>query len=186
MKKLICLMFVILNFLCFSNILLAKDRQVRRVVDSASREMFDDFDKMGHRPSRRINKINDIFSDDVYINWDEQDFSPRLDVRQDKDHLVVICDLPGMDKDKIEITVKDNNLIISGKRESDETIEEKGEDSYLYRSIKNYGSFSRAIPLPQGVDKKNIDAKYKNGVLTVKIKYEQPENEAEGYKVKIE
>jgi HSP20 family protein len=65
----------------------------------------------------------------------------------------------------VNVEIDEDTLTISGQRQ-DEFKEEK--DDY-YRSERRYGRFFRAIPLPQGVDENQIDAKFSNGVLEVTL-----------------
>ena len=90
---------------------------------------------------------------------------PAMDLLETEDHLVLRGDLPGMTEDDVDIEIKDNVLTISGERKSDS--EEKGEG--YHRVERAFGSFSRSLNLPQGVDPEKIEAKFDNGVLEVRI-----------------
>ncbi|MCX6354364.1 MAG: Hsp20/alpha crystallin family protein [Candidatus Aureabacteria bacterium] len=91
------------------------------------------------------------------------DFSPSADVRETDKEIIVSCDIPGMDKEKIEVTYKDGDLIIRGKRES---VKEESGSGFLARE-RSFGSFERVIPIEEDVKADEIKADYKNGVLTV-------------------
>lgn len=90
-------------------------------------------------------------------------WSPQVEVIEHGGKLVVRADLPGMTRDDIEVDVTDNRLVIRGERRSEHEEEEEG----YYRSERSYGSFYRAIPLPEGVDAENADATFRNGVLEI-------------------
>ena len=94
----------------------------------------------------------------------ERDFSPLLDVVEDDDNYLVHVDLPGVAKKDLDISVADNVLTIKG--EKHESNEQKGK---VYRKETWSGSFQRTISLPQGVDPAKIDARMKDGVLTVTL-----------------
>jgi len=93
------------------------------------------------------------------------DFSPSADVRETDKEIIVNCDIPGMDKEKIEVTYKDGDLIIRGKRES---VKEESGAGVLARE-RSFGSFERIIPIDKDVKEDEIKAEYKNGVLTVTL-----------------
>lgn len=92
-------------------------------------------------------------------------FVPPIEVEQRSDAVVVRTDLPGIDPDQINVTVSDGVLNISGER----TQEEKEEREGFVRSERRYGSFYRAIPLPDGADEDNVNASFDNGVLEVTV-----------------
>ncbi len=90
---------------------------------------------------------------------------PAIDVVRDDGNLVVHADVPGIRPDEVKIEVADDMLTISGEHE--ETGETKDEQ-YLRRE-RRYGSFSRSMPLPAGVDAETIEAKTHDGVVEVTI-----------------
>lgn len=92
-------------------------------------------------------------------------WSPAVDVYETSQNFVVKADLPGIDKDKIDVTVQGDTLILRGEKTEEK---EQKEKEYI-RTERVYGSFSRAILLPSGVDANNIKAGYKNGVLELTI-----------------
>ena len=92
-------------------------------------------------------------------------FSPRFEVRETKEALVLKADLPGVKADDLDVSVQANVLSISGKRE----LERKTEDEHFHMSERTYGSFTRSFTLPEGVDSKNLDAELKDGVLTLTL-----------------
>ena len=100
-----------------------------------------------------------------------QNWVPALDVWETPTEVIYAFDLPGIPEDQIHIEVKDENLTVSAERtKNDET----GEDGY-YRFERRYGTFARAVGLPQGADQDNISARYENGVLEVRVpKPEEP------------
>ncbi len=92
-------------------------------------------------------------------------FLGALDLSETDDGLEVKVDLPGIDEDKIEITLRDGALFIHGEREEEKEKKKKN----FYRSERSFGYFSRNIPLPCDVDENKIDAEFKKGVLTVRM-----------------
>ena len=94
-----------------------------------------------------------------------QNWVPALDVWETPTEVVYAFDLPGIPEQQISIEVKDETLTISADREKTEETSENG----FYRFERRYGTFARAVGLPQGVDQENISARYENGVLEVRV-----------------
>src|ERR671910_3890204 len=92
-----------------------------------------------------------------------QNWAPSLDVWETPTEVVYAFDLPGIPEDEISIEVNDETLRISAERAKTEETNEDG----FYRFERRYGTFARAVGLPQGVDQDNISARYENGVLEV-------------------
>ena len=92
-------------------------------------------------------------------------WSPSVDVYQDKDHVFVKAELPGMKKEEIDISLQNGMLTISGERKHEE--EHKEGDSF--RSERFFGKFQRSVSLPTDVDTADVKASYKDGILTVTL-----------------
>jgi HSP20 family protein len=100
-------------------------------------------------------------------------FTPAVDIKEEENKLVVTTDLPGINKEDIEINLKENMLEISGKSGKEKETEEKG---YIRRE-RSYTHFYRAVSLPTSVKEEGSTAKIENGVLTItlpKMKLEEP------------
>lgn len=99
----------------------------------------------------------------------------RVDEYQEGNELVVRAELPGIDPEKdVDISVSEGMLRINAQRRLDEKAQDKG---YLRHELR-YGTFSRALPLPEGVSEKDIKATYRDGILEIRIPLpEQPEPE---------
>jgi HSP20 family protein len=91
------------------------------------------------------------------------EWSPRVNVLQREGQFVVRADLPGLSKDDIKVEVSDDMLTIQGERKHEEKQEREG---YCYSEC-SYGSFYRAIPLPEGAEGSKVTADFRNGVLEV-------------------
>ncbi len=92
-------------------------------------------------------------------------WSPAVELVEKGNKYIVKADLPGVNKEDIDISVSDNVLTIKGERR--ETADIKGEDIH-YEEI-SYGSFMRSLTLPSKVDAEKINATYENGVLEVTL-----------------
>jgi HSP20 family protein len=90
---------------------------------------------------------------------------PPMDLVEAEDHFVLKADLPGMAEGDVSIEVQDGTLTISGEREAGHESRERG----WYRIERSFGSFSRSLTLPDGVDAEGIAAHFDRGVLEVRI-----------------
>ena len=95
----------------------------------------------------------------------ESAWSPSVDIREEEDHFLLLADLPGVNKEEIEVKVEENTLLLSGKREAG--IEENAE-GFRY-SERRFGPFMRRFRMGEGVDPAGIEAAYKDGVLSVTL-----------------
>jgi HSP20 family protein len=96
---------------------------------------------------------------------------PEIEVHQEGTRLVIQADVPGLRREDVNVEVRDHDLWISGERRS----QREGSEGGVYRSERTYGSFSRAIPLPEGVNVDSASASFENGVLRIEI--EAPEQQ---------
>jgi HSP20 family protein len=90
---------------------------------------------------------------------------PKIEVFEKDSRLVTKVDLPGMKKEDVKVEVTDGYLAISGERKRE--TEEKNEK--VYRSEREYGSFYRAVPLPEGAKLEDVKAAFADGVLEVSV-----------------
>ena len=90
---------------------------------------------------------------------------PAMDLVETEDALVLKADLPGLERDDVAIEVKDNVLTVSGERKAEHS--EKA-DGY-FRMERAFGSFSRSLALPEGIDAERVAATFDKGVLEVRI-----------------
>lgn len=90
---------------------------------------------------------------------------PRMDVFERKGNLVVKTDLPGLEKNDVEVLIEEGDLVLRGERK--EEAEVKEED--VYRWERSYGSFYRRLPLNFEVKSEAVKASFKDGVLEVTL-----------------
>ena len=90
---------------------------------------------------------------------------PPMDLAETDDEFVLRADLPGLDKDDLEIEVKDNVLTISGERQAEHEDRKEG----YHRVERSFGRFSRSLDLPEGIDASQVSADFERGVLEVRI-----------------
>lgn len=111
-----------------------------------------------------FDELEDFFSTPFFFN--ERKMSvPKINVIEEKEAFKVEVAAPGFDKTDFNVEVKDDVLTISTKKE-----EEKNEEGKNYKRREFcYSAFSRSFILPDMVDKDNLNAEYKNGILIVNI-----------------
>jgi HSP20 family protein len=92
-------------------------------------------------------------------------WTPAMDLVEEGDHYVLRADLPGLSENDVNIELESDVLRISGERRSESTDEKAG-----YRRVeRSYGSFSRSLTLPEGVNPEAVEAQFDRGVLEVRI-----------------
>jgi len=110
-------------------------------------------------PMRNMDKF---FEEDF---WHGADFTPAVDIYQDKDNVIVETPLAGIDPEKVDISIENDVLTISGRTE--EKKEVKRED--YYRKEVREGSFSRSVILPMPVKAESAEASSEKGMLKITI-----------------
>jgi len=93
------------------------------------------------------------------------EFMPRVNVNENDKEITVTAELPGMKEDDVDVTLSKDSLTIKGEKK--EETEDKGKD--YYRMERRYGSFHRVIPISAEVDESKADAKFKKGVLSIRL-----------------
>jgi HSP20 family protein len=107
-------------------------------------------------------------------------WTPRIEMTErDDGKLVISADLPGVKKEDLNVQVTEDAVTIEGERRQERTREERG----LYQSERSYGSFYRAIPLPEGVEPESASAEFKDGVLQIEIS--APERKSRTHRLEI-
>lgn len=92
-------------------------------------------------------------------------WTPEIEMFERKGELVLRADLPGLTKEDVKVEITDNELVIEGERKEEKEKKEKG----YYACERSYGSFYRAIALPEGVNVGEAKATFKDGVLEISM-----------------
>jgi len=113
-------------------------------------------------------EINELF--DMPRTYDRQGVfdrasSPSIDVIERPESFVIKCDLPGVDKQGLDISIAAGVLSIKGEKR----LQHSSEKAKVYKQETWEGAFQRTIALPAGVDAGKVEATYKDGVLSVLI-----------------
>jgi HSP20 family protein len=94
---------------------------------------------------------------------DEKEWYPVVDVFENDTEYKITAELPGMSKKDIHVTMEDHVLTLKGERR----YEHEEKDEKCHRLERAYGSFTRSFTLPGAVTEDGIQAKFKDGVLTL-------------------
>ena len=130
-------------------------------------------------------RMNRLFEDatqrraaetDTTDELERADWYPAADVLEQNDAYLIALDLPGIDRDKLDISIDDNRLTIKGERII--------RDSTQQRRECPTGRFVRTFSVPASVEQKNIRANYKDGVLEVSLP-KQAEPKARRVQIKV-
>ena len=117
---------------------------------------------------------------DTFDNLEKNlsNFIPSIDIYEKKNSIVVEATLAGIKPEDVDINIKDDVLVIEGKREVSSEVDEKN----YYRKEVRSGSFHRTIALPISVKAKKAEADFKNGLLTITL---PKEGKVKSNKIKI-
>ena len=142
---------------------------------------YDPFDEM-----RRMQKeMDEMFASffERGSNRSIMEWGPRVplaDVEDSGDSIKVTAELPGLDKEDININVSKDSVEVSAERK--DTKEEK-EKNY-YHCERSYSSYKRVFRLPQDVDPESVEAEYRDGVLRIEMKKVSEKGEKKKVKIK--
>ena len=127
-----------------------------------------------------IDRLFDDFFNLKPASMFDSEWLPAVDVYEDETNIHIKADVAGIEEKDLDINLQDNVLTVSGKR-NEEKKESSGRNCFV--SERRFGSFSRSIALPEGINPENVKAELKNGVLKVSI--EKPETD-KAKKIKID
>ncbi len=107
---------------------------------------------------------------------------PNLDIKENENHYTISAEIPGVAREDVNIEVNGNILTVRGEKQ-----QEQKEERENYHCIeRSYGSFERVLTLPRDANPDNIDASFKDGVLTINIKRQAIESsQEEGRKIEV-
>lgn len=122
---------------------------------------FSDFEQL----RRDMRRLLERTGGDGLFGETEAGVFPPINVTQDNDHFYVRAEIPGASPSELSLSAQRNRLSISGKRE----IKQENERTSYHRRERAEGSFNRTLALPTEVDSERVEARYTDGVLTVKL-----------------
>ena len=108
-------------------------------------------------------------------------FSPKIDISEEKNQIIVEAEIPGVNKEDLKITLQDNILTLEGEKKKEDQEKEKN----FYRVERTYGSFKRSFNLPYDVDSEKVEAKFEDGLLKISLqKFEEKKKIEKNIKLK--
>jgi HSP20 family protein len=129
-----------------------------------------DFDRWDRDVERMMNQ----FLSQPFVPWwpersvraeSAEAIAPVVDMYYERDDIVIKAELPGMEKDEIQVNLADHLLTIQGEKGRKEKIDQ---DDYICRE-RGFGRFSRTLELPVDVQDEKVQASFKNGVLEITL-----------------
>jgi HSP20 family protein len=121
------------------------------------------FNRLWHQPLWPTTAFGDI--DRWLGDYSEATFIPKVDLKDEKKHLLLTAELPGVERDDLHVELEPDHLRIKGEKRHEEETEDEG----WYRCERSYGSFERLVPLPPDLDTDHTEANFRKGVLTIRI-----------------
>lgn len=115
--------------------------------------------------SSTLENLFDDYFPSVSSMFGDERMSPDIEIKETDEKLIVRAELPGMTRDDISVELNDSILTLSGEKK----IEKTEEKEKFHRTEISYGSFRRSFQVPMEVDAENIDANFKDGILTIDI-----------------
>ena len=115
---------------------------------------------MSNRLNRTVNDSHIPRTEDSFGAW-----APPVDIFERQEHLVVRAEVPGVQKEDMDVRVENGVLTLCGERKQETDIKEGN----AHRSERVYGTFTRSFSLPTTVDATRVTASYKDGVLEVTV-----------------
>ena len=126
-------------------------------------------------PRRRneFDLFDDFFRGDDFFTRREQSLM-KTDIKEKGDNYIIEMDLPGYEKENINLELKDGYLTVSAKVEKDNSSDEN--ERYVHKE-RFYGECSRSFYVGDNIEEEDIDAEFKNGILKIDIpkKEDQPD-----------
>jgi len=103
-----------------------------------------------------------------------------LDIFEREGNLMIRASVPGIDPKELEIQIENNVLTIRGEAHH----EGESKEDKIYRREVSYGSFSRSVRLPEGLNIESVDAEFKNGLVTISLP-RLPEEKPKAFKIAV-
>ena len=134
---------------------------------------FRKLEKQFERMQRQIEEALEMWDLDQFSQSQAAVTTMGVDLADHGETLVLAADVPGFEKDDIDVRLSENTIHITAARETETT--DDLEDEFYIKSERARQSLSRSIRLPDPVDEDAVEARYRNGVLTITLPKRDPE-----------
>jgi HSP20 family protein len=124
--------------------------------------------------------FEDFFAPQSTVDEITESFMPRINLRETEKEFEVYAELPGIDEKDVDITLVEDSLLIKGEKKSEKKTDTK--DKWYFES--NFGHFERTIHIPSEIERDNVRANFKNGVLQITLP-KAPEAQNRVQKIKV-
>lgn len=126
---------------------------------------FEDFNKLRNE----LDRLFDIALPLSNIRSVPRGTFPAVNIHDGKDAVTVQVFIPGVSSDKVELTIQNNTLTISGERDTARCGDKEIAPDLYHRRERFSGSFTRVVSLPEGIDPEKVNAVCKDGILTITV-----------------
>jgi len=124
--------------------------------------------------ARRMNQFMNEF--DKGFRFETGGFNPRVDIVEDENNIYINAEIPGLNKENVNVSVNEDRIMTIKGEKKYENIEE---GKAFIRSERAFGSFTRSFLILENIDLEKIDAKFNDGVLEISIAKKEPEKPIE-------
>lgn len=135
------------------------------------------------RKRNEFDLFDEMFGEDPFFGRMESKIM-KTDIKEKGDKYIIDVDLPGYDKENIDLEIEDGYLKVSAKIDKD--IDESNEEEKYIHKERYYGECSRSFYIGKNIKEEDIKAAFKNGILTLTIPKEEPKRLEEKKKIQID
>ena len=131
--------------------------------------LLDDFGQIGSKFERHVEDMFRAVSTGFTLA--ERSWKPPMDMNETPEEVIIVAEVPGVDKDDLEVEISSKAVRIKGKRYARHC-----SDNATYRLAElQYGRFERVLFLPAPIDPEIVSAAYQNGLLEIRLAKQPPE-----------
>ena len=131
--------------------------------------LLDDFGQIGSKFEKHVEDMFRAVSPGFTLA--ERTWKPPMDMNETPEEVIIVAEVPGVDKDDLEVEISSKAVRIKGKR-----LARHCTDNATYRLAElQYGSFERVLFLPALIDPEIVSAAYQNGLLEIRLAKQPPE-----------
>lgn len=132
-----------------------------------------DVDTFHHQMNRLFDGLADNLASNIGCSTslresERSEYTPKADLLETDEALILTLEVPGINPEQLAVEVTTESVSVKGERQSHPTSIQRGKTS-MHRSEFRYGKFHRVISLPVQIQQTNVEANYKNGILSLTL-----------------